>query len=209
MREGEAVARGGEAFAEAVHAADGGNDPDVVADADAAVCVAVGPERAAVLEVARTGREAGGVRHVGVVQRAAQVRGEVVDVDMLADGDVARRMPDRHAVFDDVLAGPEDATGVLVPVRMDFDVVGGVDDEWPLLHGRQYSIRGHGREQGTVARGHTLSAPHAMYPRRATSGTERWEGPTSSAARPVRVVTERGAGRARGTRAPTGCPSAS
>ena len=47
--------------------------------------------------------------------------------------DVARGVADRHAVFDDVLAGLDGTTGVLVPVRADFDVVGRMDDHRDYL----------------------------------------------------------------------------
>ena len=118
MREGEAAAGGGEAFAEAVDAADGGDDPDVVADADAAVGVAVGHDRGRGLA-----GEVGEVRLVAVLQHIAKVGGEVVDMDMFAGGDVARGVSDRHAVLDYGLAGSDGAAGVLVPVVMDLDVV--------------------------------------------------------------------------------------
>ena len=45
------------------------------------------------------------------------------NVDVLAGGDVARGVSDRHAVLDDGLAGCDCAAGVLVPVVMDLDVV--------------------------------------------------------------------------------------
>ena len=116
--EGETAACGGEAFAEPVYAADGGDDPDVVADADASVGVAVGHYLRC-----RNARDVGEFRLVAVLQHVAEVCGEVVDVDMLARGDVARGVPDRHAVLDDGLVGGDCATGVLVPVVMDLDIV--------------------------------------------------------------------------------------
>ena len=118
VREGESAAGGGEAFAEAVDAADGGDDPDVVADADAAVGVAVGHDLGRGLA-----GEVGEVRLVAVLQHVAEVGGEVVDVDVLAGGDVARGVSNRHAVLDDGLAGGDGATGVLVSVLVDLYIV--------------------------------------------------------------------------------------
>ena len=118
MGEGESSAGGGKALAEPVDAADGGDYPDVVTDADASVGVAVGHDRGRGLA-----GEVGEVRLVAVLQHVAEVGGEVVDVDVLARGDVARGVSDRHAVLDDGLAGGDCATGVLVPVVMDLDIV--------------------------------------------------------------------------------------
>ena len=68
-------------------------------------------------------RYVGEFRLVAVLQHVAEVGGEVVDVNVLAGGDVPRGVSDRHAVLDDGLAGCDCAAGVLVPVVVDLDIV--------------------------------------------------------------------------------------
>ena len=123
MRQRKSAHRLRQALGEAVHAADERDHPEVVADADAAVRVTVGPDRRR-----RHGRHVRELGLVTVLEHLPEVRLQVVDVHVLARRDRARRMPDRHAVLDHVLAFRDVPAGVLVPVLANLHVVQRIND---------------------------------------------------------------------------------
>ena len=130
VRQRESAARLREALGEAVYAADERNNPDVVANADAPVGVAVAEE--SLLRLDRLPAvDRGLVRLVSVLEDFPEVRLDVMDVDMLALRDRLCRVADRHAVLDDVLALGDVAERVLVPVLANLDVVVRIDYHAP------------------------------------------------------------------------------
>jgi hypothetical protein len=94
-------------------ATDGGQDPDLVARADAAIGAAVSGEAAP-----GHGRGRGGCRGGVAIAIVAAERGrEIVAVDMRAGGDVRRRDADRKAIFDHRRAARDRGEGEFVPAR--------------------------------------------------------------------------------------------
>ena len=130
VRQRETAARLRETLGEAVHAADERNDPDVVANTDAPVGMAVAEESLLRLDRLPSGdRRLVGL--VAVLEHFAEVRLHVVDVNVLALLYGARGVSDGHPVLDDVLALGDVAKRVLVSVLANLDVVLRIDDHAP------------------------------------------------------------------------------
>ena len=102
-----------------VDTADSRDDPELIADGRTAVRPAEAHKA-----LRRNGGQWVQVGGVGVFNLARKVGFEVVGVHPAAGGDVGRRVADREAVFDDVLAGADRRDGHLVTLG---DILGCCD----------------------------------------------------------------------------------